>query len=236
MDLRIDRPCARQTRLLLRRQRDPDFAGDGSRHLALQGQHVTQVTLVTLRPDDVSSRPLIRLAVIRTLSPARTTEPSMIASTCSSRAMVGTGFRAVLYCMTDVREITRSAADLGEVGNELLGHPVGEVLLVRVAGQILERQHRDRSNLAAGGAVDERWNASVVTSHAASPAIAATRTAAIHLHAGRERRAHGRLHRSRHTRFSSRNTSPAVCHRSSGSLARQRRTMSSRAGGTSGCK
>ena len=54
MYLRIDRPCTRQARLLLRRQGDIDFAGDGSRHFTLQGEHVAQFTLEALRPDDFS--------------------------------------------------------------------------------------------------------------------------------------------------------------------------------------
>ena len=50
--------------------------------------------------------------------------------------------------MTDVREITRSPPICGEFGNQLLRHPVGKVFLFRIAGQVLERQDRDGSNLA----------------------------------------------------------------------------------------
>ena len=46
----VDRTDARQTRLFLGRQGDPDFAGDALGHFALQGQDVPQVTLVTSRP------------------------------------------------------------------------------------------------------------------------------------------------------------------------------------------
>ena len=44
--------------------------------------------------------------------------------------------------------MTRSRADLGQVGDQLFGHPVGEVFLLRIAGQVVERQDGDRSNLA----------------------------------------------------------------------------------------
>ena len=50
MCLRVDGPGTGQTRLLLRRQGDIDFSGDALRHFALEGQDVTQVALVALRP------------------------------------------------------------------------------------------------------------------------------------------------------------------------------------------
>ena len=97
MHLRIDRPCS-----------SPDRA-------CSCGVKVTSTLLTMIRATsrckDSTSRtsrsklcdqmispvaPLISLAVIRTMSLARTTEPSMIASTRNSRAMVGTGFRALL--------------------------------------------------------------------------------------------------------------------------------------------
>jgi hypothetical protein len=40
--------------------------------------------------------------------------------------------------------------DLRQFGNQLLGHAVGEELLLRVARQIQEWQHGHRSNLAIG--------------------------------------------------------------------------------------
>ena len=47
---------------------------------------------------------------MRTLSPTRMTEPSTTASTLSALAISGVGGRCdPLYCMTEPREITRSA-------------------------------------------------------------------------------------------------------------------------------
>ena len=46
---------------------------------------------------------------MRTRSPTRSTDPSITASTCSALAISGRGFLTRLYCMTEVREITRSA-------------------------------------------------------------------------------------------------------------------------------
>jgi hypothetical protein len=58
----------------------------------------------------LSARASINCAVIRTRLPARTTEPSTTASTLSSLAISGVGGRcAPLNCITEPREITRSA-------------------------------------------------------------------------------------------------------------------------------
>ena len=38
----------------------------------------------------------------------------------------------------------QQAADLREVGDHILGYPVGEIFLLRVAAHVLERQHGDR--------------------------------------------------------------------------------------------
>ena len=134
MHLRVDRPCSRQSRLLLRRQGDADLAHDVSRHFSLQGQHVTHVTLELCDQMISPLAPLISLTVICTMSVAPATEPSMMASTCSSRAMVGTGFRALRAHDGRARDHAESA-DHGEVSSEPLGHAVGEVFLVGVAGQ-----------------------------------------------------------------------------------------------------
>src|ERR1051326_6863533 len=54
-----------------------------------------------------SRRASISSAVIRTRSPARITEPSTTASTPNSLAISGSAFCAFLYCITEVRQITR---------------------------------------------------------------------------------------------------------------------------------
>ena len=52
--------------------------------------------------------PRLRAAVMRTRSPSRRTEPSTMASTLNSRAIWGSVFWACLYCMIEVREMTRN--------------------------------------------------------------------------------------------------------------------------------
>jgi len=50
--------------------------------------------------------------------------------------------RVPLYLITEVREITRSELDLGDGGNQLLRHAVGEVVLCGITGVVVKRQHR----------------------------------------------------------------------------------------------
>ena len=128
--------------------------------------------------------------------------------------------------MTDVREITRSPPI---VASSAISCSVIPSAKYSCSGS------PDRSSSGstamdriwlAGGVVDQRWNPPAI-SHAANPAIAVI-----------EDRGNPSPRSPRvasavlscidsDTRFSSRMTSPAVCHRSSGFLARQRRTMSS---------
>ena len=56
MCFRVDRPGARQMRLFLGRQGDPDLAGDVVGHFALQGQDVAEIALVTPGPQGVFRR------------------------------------------------------------------------------------------------------------------------------------------------------------------------------------
>ena len=173
--------------------------------------------------------PRISLAVIRAVSPARTTDPSMIASTPSSRAIVGTAFRAVLCCMTDVREIVRSPLIFASSAISCSVIPSAKYSCSGSPDRSSNGSTAMDRISPASGAVDQRSTAPVNT-HAANPAIAAMRIAATPFHTSPVR-ARGRV-LDPESRFSSANTSPAVCHRSSGSLARHRRTISSTAGGT----
>ena len=57
MRLGVDRPTARQTGLLLRRQGDIDFTGDAPGNFALQRQDVPNITFVGYAPKAVSRSP-----------------------------------------------------------------------------------------------------------------------------------------------------------------------------------
>src|SRR3989441_9503073 len=62
-----------------------------------------------------SVAPSISCAVIRTRSPAFTTDPSTTKPTCSSLAISGSGLPTALYRITDLREITRSEEHTSEL-------------------------------------------------------------------------------------------------------------------------
>jgi hypothetical protein len=49
-----------------------------------------------------------------------------------------------LYVKLELAAATNSQRMPGERGDDFLDHAVGEVLLLRVAAQVLEWQHRDR--------------------------------------------------------------------------------------------
>jgi len=65
--------------------------------------------------------------------------------------MRGKDFRVDRYGMTDVRRDDAQLADFREAGDEGLGHAVGEVTLSRIAREIGQRQHGERTNLRRAG-------------------------------------------------------------------------------------
>ena len=73
-----------------------------------------------------------------TSEPERDTEPWTTASTFSSSAISGRVFFVCLNCITDVREITRIECNLREIRNKRIGHSIGEVLLIRITGEVLQ--------------------------------------------------------------------------------------------------
>ena len=145
--------------MFLWRQRDADFTTDGSRHVALQGKHVTQVTFERLRPDDFSCDSPDQFGCDSDLvdrGDDRTFDNRVDPQFPRNR-WHGLPGASVMHDRRP-RDHAKSA-DLRQIGDELLRHPVGEVLLFRVAGEILEGKDRDGSNLA------ERYAASLDAIH-----------------------------------------------------------------------
>ena len=150
MYLRIDDPGASPGRLLLRRERDVHLAGNRSRDLSLQHENVLQVTLEALPPQRLSRSAMDQLGGDSHLS------------TCANDGAFDE--RVDVQLLRDGRDRFAGAlvvhhgrarghakpADGGEIGDQLFRHAIGEILLVWLAGQILERQHSDRSNLGGG--------------------------------------------------------------------------------------
>ena len=148
MHLGIDWPCACQARLLAGRQPDTDQAGDRSAS--------------SLCRANTSRRSRSKLCAQMT-SPVGPADQSGVDADLAVRPRhrafddgVDLQFprdgRHRLRCRPVVHD--RCARDHAEsvhrrkVGNELLRHPVGKVFLFRIAGQVVQRQNRDGSNLA----------------------------------------------------------------------------------------
>ena len=146
MRLGVDRPTARQTGLLLRRQGDIDFTGDAPGNFALQCQDVPNITFVGLPPELFLGRRPNKLG----------SDPHSIANAYHRPF----DDRVDVQLPPDRRQWLpgllvghhRGAGDdsqrrdLGDVRNQLVRHPVGKVVLRRVTREVLQRQHRDRAN------------------------------------------------------------------------------------------
>ena len=85
-----------------------------------------------------------RLPLFRTL-------PSSTAPTSSLRPTSCTSGLRPLNWKDEVRAATRSAGHLAQRGDQLLGEPVAEILLVLFRAQVHERQHRGRRGAARSG-------------------------------------------------------------------------------------
>jgi hypothetical protein len=66
--------------------------------------------------------------------------------------------------LVDERGVARDheqAGDLGEVGDQVLGDPVGEVFLFGIAAHVLKRQDRDRGLLRQRRRSNRYWRSSI---------------------------------------------------------------------------
>ena len=89
---------------------DSDFPGDGQGHFPLQSQDAAAFPVVLVSPKRLIGPPVHEADTDPNLIPSVNTEPSITASTPSSRAISGIGLRILLYCMAEVREITCRAS------------------------------------------------------------------------------------------------------------------------------
>ncbi len=137
------KPC-----LFCGRHRNLDLPGNGPSHLALQRQYVTQVSLVAVNPE---------VRVRRRMDQLRC-DPHLLGDTHHRtfhhriHIQLSRNLRQrpldilVLHDRCPRPDLQRP--DLGQVGDQRLGHPVGEVLLLRVAGEVLQRQYCQRLDMA----------------------------------------------------------------------------------------
>ena len=135
-----------QRGLFLRIQVDPNLIGNGSRHVALERQGVPQFTLIALGP---------QVPVRGTLDQLRG-DADLVAGTQDGAFHDGVHVQLTSDLRQRlprvfVRHHRRARdhaqrADLAEVRNQLVGHPVGEVVLRRIAREALQWQDSQGPN------------------------------------------------------------------------------------------
>ena len=147
MHFRFHNPGRLQARLLLGRECDVHLAGNRSRDFALQHENVVQVTLEALPPQDLARSALDQLGSNSHLAVHANDgafDERVDAQLLRDRWY---GFAGALVVHHGGARGHAEPANSGKIGDQLFRHALGEIFLVRLAGQIVERQHCDRSNL-----------------------------------------------------------------------------------------
>ena len=129
----------------LGRERELDPGRDGARHLALQREHVLQVALVALGPELRLVAGLDQLG--GDADPAGVVADAALDDVVHAQVAPDRGDVAARALVPHRRGARDHRQALGlqasELGDHLLGQPFAEVLLLGVAAQVLERQHRE---------------------------------------------------------------------------------------------
>jgi hypothetical protein len=176
--LGIDGPDRGQAGLLRRQQLERERVGDLPSHLALYRQDALQIALVAFGPelglvpdlDQLGGDPhAVRLAPRATLQ-----------DICHVQITPDLIYRRVATLVAHHRRARDDAqavrVEPAELGDHLLGDAVRQVLLLRVTGQVNERQYRHSDRLGPAGAAQKQL---------AHPCHVEQRQ---HCHDGRERR------------------------------------------------
>ncbi len=149
--LGIDRAAAAQPLSLLGRELDPHLGRDRARDFVLEREDVGQRTLVALRPQ---ARVGLRVHQLDR-------DPDAIAG-AQRRALdhrvdrqlardLGQRPAGSLEAHRRGARDHAQRADLGQACDQRVGHPVGEELLLGIAGAVRERQHHQRADPAVAG-------------------------------------------------------------------------------------
>ena len=137
-------PRSREPPLLARGDRDFHFLGDLGGELALERQHVTQRAIVTARPQvHVAGRvdELCRHADAIAGAGDRPFDNQIGAELFGDLRD-----RLLLLPVLHHRRARdhAEALQLREIRDERLGHAVSEIVLLRLGGEVRQRQHRQR--------------------------------------------------------------------------------------------
>ena len=137
---------AREARLCVRRQRDRDGAGDSLGDFALQDQRIAEVALIRLGPDLTLVVDLDELSgdAHALTPPAEAALQNVIRSELSAE-LTDVPFSPLVFPRGASREDPQPIGfQPTELRNHLLGQPVTQIFLVRVAGEVVEGKYRER--------------------------------------------------------------------------------------------
>ena len=134
-------------------QRDPQRLGDRARDLVLDQEHVVDGAIEPLGPDVVAVGHVDQLRA----------DPQAVAGLAHAAFEHGLNVEALAdFADVDRRALElerrgprhhRQALDARQRTDQLLRHAVAEVLLIRVVGEVGEREHGDRRQRVIGGVV-----------------------------------------------------------------------------------
>ena len=140
-----------------KRERADDFARD----LVLDGEDVSEVPVITVPPDVRVRRGVDQLG--RDAHPIVDLPHTALDHVAHPELAthLRDAHRAALVDEGRVARDDRQAGDPREAGDQVLGQPIGEVLLLRIGAQVVQRQNRDRGPARKGR--NERRHRSVQT-------------------------------------------------------------------------
>ena len=141
---RVHRPRSAQAFPLARRELDLHLACDRLRQLALERQDVAHVALVALRPEMPVGGRLDELHGDAHAVAGAEHRPFHDRVHAQLARDLGQGSTHALVLHGGGARGHAQRPDPGEVGDQRLGHAVGEELLLRVAREVLEREHSER--------------------------------------------------------------------------------------------
>ena len=144
VSLHVGRLGVGQPRLFGRAERDFERVDNSARDVVLDRKDIRQIAVVAVGPEVRAGRGVDELRGNPTRLPARRIEPSSTERTPRSRPTARTSTERPLKVKLELRAITSQAGDLRQVGDDVFADAVGEVLLLRVARHVGERQNGNR--------------------------------------------------------------------------------------------
>ncbi len=138
VSFRVNRVGVCQPRLLLRSEFHANLAGDSACDLFLHGQHVTQIALIAGRPEMMIRRCFNQLRA----DPHSAAHPHHGAFDHGIHVQLPSdlGQRLLRSLVPDRRcsGDNLQCADLGQIGDELVSHPVSEIFLLGIVGKVFQ--------------------------------------------------------------------------------------------------